>query len=91
MKFITSIKVGVVLTAALCSVWMVKQPDTSVAQCQPLVQTQFDGQSALNLQCAQVAEPSWTSWLTGKSRSTQFHFIDLVELLGQLQPSTAQQ
>ncbi len=91
MKLITSIKIGCVLAAALTGAWMVKQPDTTVAQCQTIVQTQFDGQSTLNVQCAKVAEPSWFSWLTGKSRSTQFHFIDLVELLSQLQPSTDQQ
>ena len=27
------------------------------------------------------ASQSWLSWLRGKSRSTQFHFLDLVELL----------
>lgn len=91
MKLITSLKIGCVLTAALSSAWMMKPTETTVAQCQTLIQTQFDGQSSVNLQCAQVAEPSWSSWLTGKSRSTQFHFIDLVELLGQLKPATDQQ
>lgn len=34
--------------------------------------------------CGQIKEQSritWRTWLQGKSRSTQFHFLDLVELL----------
>ncbi|MDF0535012.1 hypothetical protein KDN34_16000 [Shewanella yunxiaonensis] len=35
-----------------------------------------------NNRCAvQDDDLSWTSWLSGKSRSGQFHFIDLLELL----------
>jgi hypothetical protein len=26
-------------------------------------------------------QQSWFSWLQGNSRSTQFHFVDLLELL----------
>ncbi|MBQ4799449.1 hypothetical protein J8L73_09970 [Pseudoalteromonas sp. MMG006] len=32
--------------------------------------------------CAKVEEDSsWFSWLTGDSRSAQFHYLDLLELL----------
>lgn len=32
--------------------------------------------------CAQVTEESsWLSWLTGDSRSAQFHYLDFLELL----------
>lgn len=32
--------------------------------------------------CAQQTDNvSWSNWLTGKSRSSQFHFVDLLELL----------
>ena len=35
-----------------------------------------------NNRCAQQAENvSWGNWLTGKSRSSQLHFVDLLELL----------
>lgn len=35
-----------------------------------------------NNRCAvQDDDLSWTNWLSGKSRSGQFHFIDLLELL----------
>lgn len=30
---------------------------------------------------ARAANQSWFSWLTGKSRSSQFHYLDLLELL----------
>ncbi|MCC5826104.1 hypothetical protein [Alkalimonas sp.] len=29
---------------------------------------------------------SWLSWLQGQSRSSQFHFVDLVELLDRMLP-----
>ncbi|GIU45845.1 hypothetical protein [Shewanella colwelliana] len=32
--------------------------------------------------CAQESDNvSWTNWFAGKSRSNQFHFVDLLELL----------
>lgn len=35
-----------------------------------------------NNRCARQAETlSWSTWFTGKSRSNQLHFVDLLELL----------
>ncbi|PIW62299.1 hypothetical protein [Shewanella sp. CG12_big_fil_rev_8_21_14_0_65_47_15] len=35
-----------------------------------------------NNRCANQAQAlSWKTWLTGKNRSSQFHFVDLLELL----------
>jgi hypothetical protein len=35
-----------------------------------------------NNRCAtQAQDLSWKTWITGQSRSTQFHFVDLLELL----------
>ncbi|MFB2686988.1 MULTISPECIES: hypothetical protein [Shewanella] len=35
-----------------------------------------------NNRCAEQAQTlSWKTWLTGKNRSSQFHFVDLLELL----------
>lgn len=35
-----------------------------------------------NNRCASQAQSlSWKNWLTGKNRSNQFHFVDLLELL----------
>jgi hypothetical protein len=33
------------------------------------------------LSCQRAANESWMSWLTGNSRSSQFHYLDLLELL----------
>lgn len=37
--------------------------------------------------CAVTEQQSWFSWLRGKSRSAQFHFVDLLELLNRLSPT----
>lgn len=33
------------------------------------------------VQCLTETKLSWSGWLTGHSRSAQFHFLDLLELL----------
>lgn len=38
-------------------------------------------------ECLNVSQQSWYSWFQGKSRSTQFHFVDLLELLSRLSPA----
>jgi hypothetical protein len=52
-----------------------------------------------NNRCAdQTQTLSWKTWLTGKNRSSQFHFVDLLELLhghqnkpvDDLKPTTSQ-
>ena len=37
--------------------------------------------------CAQANNQSWFSWLKGQSRSTQFHFVDLLELINRVSPA----
>ncbi|WNO60496.1 hypothetical protein [Rheinheimera sp. MMS21-TC3] len=37
--------------------------------------------------CSTVNSQSWFSWLKGQSRSTQFHFVDLLELINRASPS----
>ncbi|GAB2920411.1 hypothetical protein [Rheinheimera gaetbuli] len=38
-------------------------------------------------QCIPGEQQSWFSWIRGESRSTQFHFVDLLELLNRLSPA----
>jgi hypothetical protein len=38
-------------------------------------------------ECINATQQSWFSWFQGKSRSTQFHFVDLLELLSRLSPA----
>ncbi len=33
-------------------------------------------------------QQNWLSWIKGDSRSTQFHFVDFLELLNRLTPSS---
>jgi hypothetical protein len=37
--------------------------------------------SVLAIGLCKPTQQSWFSWLQGNSRSTQFHFVDLLELL----------
>lgn len=39
------------------------------------------------LECQQ--QQSWLSWLKGHSRSSQFHFVDFLELLDRVLPSSS--
>jgi hypothetical protein len=32
-------------------------------------------------------QQNWVKWLSGNSRSTQFHFVDFLELVSQLLPA----
>lgn len=34
-----------------------------------------------------VSQQSWLNWLSGNSRSAQFHFVDFLELINQLLPA----
>ena len=38
-------------------------------------------------QCHNTAQQSWSNWVVGHSRSTQFHFVDFLELLSRLSPA----
>ncbi|MDX1676231.1 hypothetical protein [Arsukibacterium sp.] len=44
------------------------------------------GSSTANELCQNVQQ-NWLSWIKGDSRSTQFHFVDFLELLNRLTPS----
>lgn len=55
-----------------------------LASCQHSVSFDNNGMEQLQLKCEAVRQPSWAGWLAGSSHSTQFHFIDLLELLNRL-------
>tara|TARA_Y100001963_G_scaffold46756_1_gene65916 strand:- start:2904 stop:3155 length:252 start_codon:yes stop_codon:yes gene_type:complete len=48
---------------------------------------QCHAEAASIQECISSGQQSWYSWFQGKSRSTQFHFIDLLELLSRLSPT----
>lgn len=88
MKLLTSIKIGLLCGAMVSGVWMTQEPVGQTAACNLVTQEHHDSMASVQASCVKVHQPSWFDWLTGKSRSTQFHFIDLVELISQLKPST---
>jgi hypothetical protein len=58
--------------------------ETVVASCQQQRVITDSGLESLQLQCTHTPQQSWLGWAQGQSRSTQFHFIDLLELLNRL-------
>lgn len=71
------------LTVAVAvSQW--SEPTVAAASCQQQLVVAETGIESLQLQCSTTAQQSWLGWAQGHSRSTQFHFIDLLELLNRL-------
>ncbi len=58
--------------------------ETVIASCQQQRIVTDSGIESLQLKCSHTAQQSWLGWAQGQSRSTQFHFIDLLELLNRL-------
>ena len=74
------------LALAAFTAFAIVSPSSLVAQqnptqrCQQLV-TEKD-QSNTSVECQLAADQvTWFSWLKGDSRSVQFHFFDLIELI----------
>jgi len=83
----TSISACVCLTFGLYLTFIAIQP--SIGQCEQsqfIAQTDESGYPS-TAQCANNGnEVSWLAWVTNKSTSNQFHFLDLLELLSQIDP-----
>jgi len=47
-----------------------------------------DGSTTTSNELCQNLQQNWLSWIKGDSRSTQFHFVDFLELLNRLTPSS---
>jgi ribulose kinase len=47
-----------------------------------------DGISKTSNELCQNVQQNWISWIKGDSRSTQFHFVDFLELLNRLTPTS---
>lgn len=65
------------------------QNDLQVASCSKTILLADNGMQQVTIQCTQAPQPSWSSWFSGNSRSTQFHFIDLLELLSRFHHKAA--
>lgn len=79
MKFTTTLKAAVISAGLVAAALSLVLPDwIGSHRCQQLIQSATP--------CTEVVEQNWLSWFSGKSRSTQFHFVDLLELLNRLAP-----
>ncbi|MGM0480340.1 MAG: hypothetical protein ACQEQZ_00210 [Pseudomonadota bacterium] len=81
----------IIISAAVLSLalmaylsWSSASPSTTVSnssqQCQQLLSSSENVQTRAQCQTAS-GQLTWERWFKGKSRSAQFHFIDLFELL----------
>lgn len=52
-----------------------------VEQCAAFNSSQYDSQAKCTAGTYRSSNTTWFGWLTGHSRSVQFHFVDLLELL----------
>ena len=84
---LTSVSACVFLTLSLYFTFIAIHP--SISDCEQsryVTQTDENGLPS-SIQCANNGnEVSWLAWVTNKSTSNQFHFLDLLELLSQIDP-----
>jgi hypothetical protein len=86
MKGLVKHMVVSTLAISLCIGVMLHQHRNSTAD---LCKTAPKAVAAKSIAIATLCKPSqqsWFSWLQGNSRSTQFHFVDLLELLNRFNP-----
>ena len=81
-----ALAVGVILTASGVfalnqgPAFVSKQAANSTQRCEVLLNASEIKQSSAQCQ-APSTKVTWSNWFKGESRSTQFHFFDLIELL----------
>jgi len=81
MKQLANRKVLSVVVISLCLGIFAHQHTVSTTElCQAAVQADPAKPLAISSLC-KPSQQSWFSWLQGNSRSTQFQFVDLLELL----------
>lgn len=85
MKFTINAKIMVISLGLSVSAMSVLLPQLSNDQ--PCL---YKNSANSDAQCLLAEQQNWLSWIKGKSRSTQFHFVDLLELLNRLSPASKQ-
>ncbi len=81
MKQRANRKVVSTVVIGLCFGVIAYQHTTPTTElCQASTQAEPVNPLAISSLC-KPSQQSWFSWLQGNSRSTQFHFVDLLELL----------
>lgn len=71
---------GFVLFSAMSAYAWQNDSAKTVAECEALLQNS-EHPNAQSVCQAPEQGVTWGAWFSGKSRSTQFHFLDLFELL----------
>lgn len=90
MKTPNLIKVtGLLLGLSTVVLLLPAQSEQQIASCSKTILLSEQGIEQVQIQCNQTPQPSWSSWFSGHSRSTQFHFIDLLELLSRFHHKSA--
>lgn len=90
MKTPTLFKItGLLLGLSTVVLLLPGENETQIATCNKVVSMSEQGIEQVSVQCNQAPQPSWSSWFSGHSRSTQFHFIDLLELLSRFHHKSA--
>ena len=80
LTIITSLALTAFTAFALMSPSSLVAQQNATQKCQQLMTG--GEQSNNSAQCQLAAEQvTWLNWLTGDSRSVQFHFFDLIELI----------
>jgi hypothetical protein len=82
MKLPALIKTTALLLSVVAGAYLLPSaPKTEQTSCITLTISNEYGLESSQLQCSAAPQQSWFAWFSGRSRSTQFHFIDLLELL----------
>ncbi|WP_337881207.1 hypothetical protein [Rheinheimera sp.] len=81
MKTRSKLRFGALVAIAAAALLVVQIKNPHLAPCV----AQFSADSSLSAECQ--PQQSWFNWLQGNSRSTQFHFVDLLELLNRFSHS----
>jgi hypothetical protein len=91
MKTFSLAKAGLLIAGLSSAFWAVESSkhNETIADCNNVMQINEQGSTQLVMQCIAVPQQSWLSWFQGQSRSTQFHFIDLLELLNRMNSPAA--
>jgi len=76
---LTVVMGGVFLALMLSPAWQTTTANIT-QQCDKVL-ANVEAQNSRQICEAPAKEVSWHTWATGQSRSTQFHFLDLVELV----------
>ena len=90
MNKFTLLKTAILLSG-LTFAYQVYPTDSrnQLASCTNISVISEQGLETIRLQCNPVPQTSWKSWFSGQSRSAQFHFIDLMELLNRFRSDSA--